>query len=236
MKKLTLVLLATLGCSVPEPEPKGRAWDTKEVVEFDTMVSPEPVVLPEVVEADPNGENYREIWGREHRQRYVNTGNFRSTLIPPGVLYYGGMRLRIIWPQPQEESNYPDWMVPKPDQERWLTIALLSSSDPRPRKFDITWYDGKPPRPFIGPWSADSLLYIDGPYELTLQDRHTASRFPEFIRDISDFDEIYVRLDVPSTGHFFERICRRMDDYTEAAPTTHWVRCQLTADDLSSWD
>jgi len=233
MKKLALILLVTLGCSVPEPEPKGAVWDTKEVVELETPVEPEPAVVPEVVEVDPNGENYREVWGREHRQRSVRIDS-RITHIPPGVLNYGGMRLRITWPAHQ--ATMPDWMGAYPDKERWLTIALLSSSDPRPRRFDATWYDGDTPRTYVGPWNEDSKLYVGGPFELTLQDRNTESRFPPFIRDISDFDQIYVRLDVPSTGHFFERICLREGNYTQAAANYHWISCQLTADDLSSWD
>lgn len=240
MKKLTFLLLASLGCSAPEPDPKGTAWDTEEITDS-LPVRPEPEVteVPEdVEESDPNGENYREVWGREHRQR-ITLENYREVSIPPYVRSYGGLDFQIRWPQitrPRQVSLKPGWMYPEPNQERWLTIALLSSSDPRPRKFDLTWYDGERPRGYVGPWGPDSQVFVAPTYRFDLQDRSTESRLPPFIQDISDLDEIYIRLDVPSTGHYFERICRRTDDYQFGPPYQHIINCQLTADDLSSWD
>lgn len=90
---------------------------------------------------------------------------------------------------------------------------------------------------YVGPWSSDSKLNANGtPIVLKIQDRNTESRLPDFIRDISDLDEIYIRLDVPSTGHYFERICRREDNYTQSGHYGHLIYCQLVPEDLSSWD
>lgn len=232
MKRLSFLLLLTLGCTTSEPERPGTPWATEERVE------PQPTVEAEPSEpADPNGENYREVWGREHRQRYISE-NGRTYAVPPGVGEYGGMKLTINWPRTSPEfPAAPAWMQPLPDQERWLTIALLSSSDPRPRRFDATWYDGSYPMQYVGPWSSDSKLNANGtPIVLKIQDRNTESRLPDFIRDVSDLDEIYVKLEVPSTGHYFERICRREDNYTQSGQYGHLIYCQLVPEDLSSWD
>lgn len=101
MKRFSLLFLLTLGCTTSEPERPGTPWATEERGE------PQPTVETEPVEpADPNGEHYREVWGREHRQRYVSE-NGRTYAVPPGVPEYGGMKFTVAWPSIDGLSEAP---------------------------------------------------------------------------------------------------------------------------------
>ena len=229
MKKITSVLLlvasSIAACTSPVVEPTD-GWMVEEPVEESSAEQP-----ASDSNADPNGERYREVWDIQHRQ--VTTGDVQAQPI-------GGVRIRIDWPTiagPRHEMPFvPHWMIPSKTETRWLIVSFPNSPDPRPRRFNFKWDRSySQPSPYVHPWVHGSLIADTGSFlSLRLTDLTKESRLP-WDEDIHNFDEISLRLEVPSMGHYWEETCvRGEDNYNTTTQYHHFIRCQISPDSVSA--